>query len=567
MLQATHQIDERTEQRTGGRLLVDCLLAHGVDTVFCVPGESYLTVLDALYDVPDKVRIIVGRHEASVANMAEAYGKLTGKPGICFVTRGPGATHASIAVHTAQQDSTPMILFIGQVSRNQVGREAFQELDYAKLFGGTTKMVAEIVDAGRVPEILGRAFHTAVNGRPGPVVISLPEDMQDDLCDAQPTAHYQRAATAPSAKALDTFRQMLASAERPLLIVGGGGWSQQAVDGLKAFAEGATLPVANGFRRQDLFNNTHPHYVGDIGIATNPALIEMLQSADLLIALGERLGDMTSAGYTLLDLPRTKQKLIQINAGAELLGTLYEGDLLINASPEGFLDAVAGLNDTGSADRAAWIAKGRQHYEEFSIPPTENHPKVDVAAIVRELSERLPGNATITNGAGLYTYFVHRYYQYRDYGSQLAPTSGAMGYGVPAAIAAKVVHPDRPAVCFAGDGCFMMAAQELATAVMHKLPIVVIVIDNSCYGSIRGHQERYYPGRVVATDLVSPDFVAFAQSFGAYGERIEATEDFGPALERALATGLPAVLTFRQYIGEVVKLGKPEGAVLEEAVA
>jgi len=567
MLQPSHQDEQTAERRSGGRLIVECLVAHGVDTVFCVPGESYLTVLDALYDVPEKIRIIVGRHEASVANMAEAYGKLTGKPGICFVTRGPGATHASIALHTAQQDSTPMILFIGQVSRNQIGREAFQELDYSKVFSATAKMVAEIVDAERVPEILGRAFHTAVNGRPGPVVISLPEDMQDDLCDALPTAHYQKAIAAPSAAALVKFKEMLAAAQRPLLILGGGGWSQEAVAGVRSFAEAATLPVANGFRRQDLFDNTHPQYVGDIGIATNPALIEMLQSADLLIALGERLGDMTSAGYTLLDLPRTKQRLIQVNAGAELLGTLYEGDLLINATPQDFVEALGDFSDQGTVERATWIAKGRQNYEEFSIPPAENHPKIDVAAIVRDLSARLPSNATITNGAGLYTYFVHRYYQYRDFGSQLAPTSGAMGYGVPAAIAAKVVHPDRPAVCFAGDGCFMMAAQELATAVMHKLPIIVIVIDNSCYGSIRGHQERYYPGRVVATDLVSPDFVAFAQSFGAYGERIEATEDFGAAFDRASASGLPALLTFRQHIGEVVKLGEKVEAKAPEPVA
>ncbi len=567
MFHTPHQENKAGAQRTGGRLLVDCLLAHGVDTVFCVPGESYLTILDSLYDVPEKIRIIVGRHEASVANMAEAYGKLTGKPGICFVTRGPGATHASIAVHTAHQDSTPMILFVGQVSRDQIGREAFQEVDYSKLFSGMAKFVSEIVDPVRLPELLGRAFHVAVNGRPGPVVISLPEDMQNEICDAQPTARYQLAGAAPSASALHTLKEMIAAAERPLLILGGGGWSQKAVGDIASFADAAMLPVATGFRRQDLFDNTNPHYVGDLGIATNPKLVEMLRSADLLITVGERLGDMTTAGYTLLDLPRTRQRLVQVNAGAEALGSLYEGDLLINATPHDFADAVAGFGRELSPERQAWVQDGRRHYEAFSIPPAENHPKIDVAAIVKNLSEHLPGNAVITNGAGLYTAFIHRYYQYRDYGSQLAPTSGAMGYGVPAAIAAKVVHPDRPAVCFAGDGCFMMAAQELATAVMHNLAIIVIVIDNSSYGSIRHHQEKYFPGRVVATDLVSPDFVAFAQSFGAYAERVETTEDFAAAFERASASGLPALLTFRQHIGEVVSIGAATGTPVPEPVA
>ncbi len=554
-------------QRTGGRLLVDCLLAHGVDTVFCVPGESYLTVLDALHDVPDRIRIIVGRHEANVANMAEAYGKLTGRPGICFVTRGPGATHASIALHTAHQDSTPMIMFVGQVSRHQIGRDAFQEADYHKLFNGTAKWVAEIVDPERLPELIGRAFHTAVNGQPGPVVLSLPEDMQDELCEAVPTAHYQLAGAAPTREALRTLREMIGAAERPLLILGGGGWSPEAVAGIRSFAEGCALPVATGFRRQDLFDNTLPNYVGDLGIGTNPALVAMLREADLLIAAGERLGDMTTAGYTLLDLPRTRQRLVQVSSGAELLGSLYEGDLLINATSRDFAAAVAGFTRDASPERTAWIATGREQYERFSVPPTQGHPRIDVAAIIAELSARLPADAVITNGAGLYTAFVHRYYQYRDYGSQLAPTSGAMGYGLPAAIAAKVVHPERPAVCFAGDGCFMMAVQELATAAMYGLAIIVVVIDNSSYGSIRHHQEKYFPGRVVATDLASPDFVMLARSFGAHAERVEATGDFAAAFERAQASGLPALLTFRQEIGEVVNIGRKADAVAPEPFA
>ncbi|WP_292911615.1 thiamine pyrophosphate-dependent enzyme, partial [Niveispirillum sp.] len=399
-----------------------------------------------------------------------------------------------------------MILFVGQVGRDQIGREAFQEMDYHKLFTGTAKWVTEVVDPGRLPELIGRAFHTAVNGRPGPVVVSLPEDMQNEFCAVPTPAHYQLAGAAPTAQALDALRKMLAVAERPLLILGGGGWSSQAVAGIKAFAEAASLPVATGFRRQDLFDNTHPHYVGDLGIATNPALIEMVRNADLLLAVGERLGDITSLGYTLLNLPRTCQKLVQVNAGAETLGSLYEGDLLINATMRDFAQAVAGEAIPAPAGRSEWVATGRRSYELFSIPP-KSHPKIDVASIISALSERLPANAVISNGAGLYTAFVHRFYQFRDYGSQLAPTSGAMGYGLPAAIAAKVVFPYRPAVCFAGDGCFMMASQELATAVMHELPIIVIVIDNSSYGSIRHHQEKYFPGRVTATDLVRPDFV------------------------------------------------------------
>ena len=548
-------------ERTGAHVLVDCLVAHGVDTVFCVPGESYLSVLDALYDVQDRIRIIVGRHEASVAQMAEAYGKLTGKPGICFVTRGPGASHATIGVHTAFQDSTPLILFVGQVGREQLGREAFQEMDYRALFAKTTKWVTEIVDPHRLPELIGRAFHTAVNGRPGPVVLSIPEDMQNESCAAETPAHYKLAACAPSADSLEQLRAMVEGAERPLLILGGGGWSAEAVANVRRFAENFALPVATGFRRQDLFDNTHPHYVGDVGIATNPALIEMLRRSDLLVVMGERLGEITSAGYTLIDHPRPSQRLIHVHAGAEELGSLYEADLLINASARDFARAVAALRPTAPAERREWIEANHAHYERFTSPPTQGHPRIDVARIVHELSERLPSNAVITNGAGLYTAFVHRYYRFHDYGSQLAPTSGAMGFGLPAAIAAKVVHPDRPVVCFAGDGCFMMAAQELATAVMYRLPIIAVVIDNSSYGSIRGHQEKHFPGRVIATDLVSPDFVALAKSFGAHAEMVDATEDFAAAFDRAAASGLPALLTFKQGIGEVVKTGKQPARV------
>lgn len=553
MLQTAYHEEPAAGQRSGGKLLVDCLLAHGVDTIFCVPGESYLTVLDALHDVQDQIRIIVGRHEASVAQMAEAYGKLTGKPGICFVTRGPGASHAAIAVHTAHHDATPLILFIGQVGRDQLGRYAFQEMDYHGLFDHTSKWVTEIVDPNRIPELIGRAFHTAVNGKPGPVVVSLPEDMQNDLVTVPTPAHYKLAGAAPDGESLDQLQSLVESAERPLLLLGGGGWSTSSVADIRAFAETFQLPVATGFRRQDLFDNTLPNYIGDVGIATNKELVDQIADADLLLVVGERLGDITSAGYTIFQFPRPAQALIHVHAGAEELGALYEADLLINATARDFSRAVSRLTPRGAVDRSAWIARGRSAYERYSVPPTAGHPRIDVARIIKELSDRLPSNAVITNGAGLYTAFVHRFYQFRDYGSQLAPTTGAMGYGLPAAIAAKVVHPDRPAICFAGDGCFMMASQELATAVMFNLNLIVIVIDNSSYGSIRHHQEKYFPGRVVATDLVSPDFVTLARSYGAYAERVESTEDFAEAFERALNSGLPALLTFRQDIAEVVQ--------------
>lgn len=554
MLQRGKREKLATVERTGGRLLVDCLLAHGADTVFCVPGESYLTVLDALYDVQDRIRIIVGRHEASVAQMAEAYGKLTGKPGICFVTRGPGASHAAISVHTAFYDETPMILFVGQVGREMLGRNAFQEMDYHGLFDKTAKWVTEITDAQRIPELLSRAFHTAVNGKQGPVVISLPEDMQDDVCTSVIPSHYQVACSAPSEEALERLQALVESAERPIMMLGGSGWSNDAVVAIRTFAETFNLPVTTGFRRQDVFNNTHPNYIGDVGIAPCAELVQQIKEADLLLVIGERLGEITSSAYSIFSHPQLEQTLIHVHAGAEELGALYEGDLLINATARDFSTAVARLVPKGSTDRGGWVLRGRTAYERYSIPPETGHPRIDVARIITELSERLPDNAIITNGAGLYTAFVHRYYQFRDYGSQLAPLTGAMGYGLPAAIAAKVVHPDRPAVCFAGDGCFMMAAQELATAVMYNLGIIVIVIDNSSYGSIRHHQEKYFPGRVVATDLQSPDFVALAEAFGAYAERIDATEDFAAAFDRAAQSGRPALLTFRQGIGEVVSI-------------
>lgn len=538
--------------RTGGQLLVDCLVAHGVDTIFCVPGESFLAVLDALHDVPDKIRVIVARHESGASNMAEAYGKLTGKPGICFVTRGPGASQGSIGLHTAAQDSTPVILFIGQVSRDQIGREAFQEVDYHHMFGKTAKWVTEILDPRRVPELVGRAFHVATNGRPGPVVISIPEDMQTDTAPGFLPRHYQRAAAAPTPEALAAIRDMLAGSERPLLILGGGGWNAEAVAQMRAFSERFAIPAIAGFRRQDLFDNTHPHYIGFLGFGAAPSVHAAVRASDTLLVVGERLGDTTSNGYDLFDHPRPKQRLIHVHPGAEELGILYEGDILVNATMPDFAAALSRLTPDRVPDRRSWIDQGRASYTAFATPPARNPQTVDVPRVVRALSDSLPADAIITNGAGTYTGFVHRYYQYRAYGSQLAPTSGSMGYGLPAAVAAKVVHPDRPVVCFAGDGCFLMASQELATAVMHDLPITIVVIDNASFGSIRVHQERRYPGRVYATHLRNPDFVAMARSFGAYAEQVDTTEGFAPAFARAQASGLPSLLVIKLDIEKVV---------------
>ena len=534
--------------RTGGQLIVDCLVAHGVDTVFCVPGESYLTVLDALRDVQDKIRVIVGRHESSVANMAEAYGKVTGRPGICMVTRGPGASQAAIGMYTATQDCTPLIMFVGQVNRDKLGREASQEMDYKAFFSSTAKWVTEIIDPARAPEQISRAFHVAVNGRPGPVVVSIPEDMQNEVCTATRPAPYKLAGAAPTPQALDDMKAMLDDAEQPVLILGGSGWSQESVADIRRFAETFKLPVVSGFRRQDLFDNEHPNYAGNLGLGTDSAVLQLVRDADLILAVGERLGDMTTQGYKLINAPRPKQALIHAHAGAEELGQLYETELAINATVRDFAKAAAQLTSDPSSDRAAWVKRGHDAYIAFTTPPAERVGAVDMRHVVAELSARLPTNAVITNGAGLYTANVHRYHRYRDYGSQLAPMSGAMGYGFPAALAAKLVHPDRPVICYAGDGCFQMAVPELATAVQYNIGVIVVVIDNLSLGSIRLHQELHFPGRVVSTDLVNPDFVALAKAYGAYAERVEKTEDFEAAFARAQASGRPALLHFFQDV-------------------
>jgi acetolactate synthase I/II/III large subunit len=529
--------------RTGGRALVDALAINGVDTVFCVPGESYIAVLDALYDVPE-VRVISCRHEAAAANMAEAYGKLTGRPGIAFVTRAPGATHASIGVHIARQDSTPMILFVGQVARGMQGREAFQEIDYGQVFGGLAKWAAEIDDARRVPELVTRAFHVAMSGRPGPVVLAMPEDMLRDEVDVADLGYATRTAAYPGADELAHLRVLLAASERPLVILGGSGWDEDACAAMVRFAERNALPVTCSFRRQALFDNRNPQYAGDLGIGPNPALAERVRSADLVLAIGGRLSEVPTSGYTLIEAPHPRQRLVHVHADPDELGRVFQPELAINAGPAEFARALDGVEPVASPRWHEHTAAARRDYE-AARQPGEPRGALDLAHVVRHLSERLPDDAIVCNGAGNYNTWLHRFFQYKRFGTSLGPAAGAMGYGFPAAIAAKLRHPDRIVVAFAGDGCFLMSGHELATAMQYGVNVIVLVVNNGMYGTIRMHQERHYPGRVVGTDLVNPDFVAYARAYGAHGALVERTADFAAAFEAALGAGKPALLELR----------------------
>ena len=526
--------------RNGGRLIVDALVAQGVDHVFCVPGESYLAVLDALHDAT--INVTVCRQEGGAAMMAEAAGKLTGRPGICMVTRGPGATNASHGVHIAMQDSSPMILFIGQIETGMREREAFQEVDYKAFFGSMAKWVVEIDKVERIPELVTRAFRVAMQGRPGPVVIALPEDMlmaQAAIADA---ARVEPTRTWPGNADMMRLQSLLWAAKRPFVIAGGSGWSEMAVASLVRFAERFDLPVGTSFRRQMLFPADHSNYAGDVGIGPNPKLAARIKEADLLILAGGRLSEMSSSSYTLLDIPTPKQSLVHIHAGAEELGRVYQPTLAIHASPQAFASALEGLQPPGSLP---WPGETRQANADFHAWTDE--PKAipgvfQYGEVISWLRGRLPEDAVICNGAGNYAIWVHRYLRFRRFGTQLAPTSGSMGYGVPAAVAAKALDRDRMVVCFAGDGCFLMNGQEFATAVQYDLPIIVLVIDNGIYGTIRMHQEREFPGRVSATKLKNPDFAAYATAFGGHGETVRTAAEFGPAFERAVASGKPSIL-------------------------
>jgi acetolactate synthase-1/2/3 large subunit len=553
-------------QVTGGQILAEALRRQGVDRVYCVPGESYLPVLDAFYDMSD-IDVVSARHEGAAANMAEADGKLTGRPGICFVTRGPGATQASVGVHTAFQDSTPMILFIGQVAREARDREGFQEVDFRAMFTPLAKWAAEIDDAARIPEYVARAYHVALSGRAGPVVLSLPEDVLSDAVPAPTHASLIFAAGAtPRAADLKGLAALLAGAARPLLVVGGSGWTPESCQGLLEFADRNGLPWVASFRRQDLIDNRHENYCGHLTLGADPNLTGRLKSADVVVAIGSRLGENTTAGYTLLTPPVSQQTLIHVHPDPNELGRVYQPALAIACGLADFAIAVAGVDVPGKQNRAAWLRESREAYVRFSAAPALSQPAakdyVDLAAVVGWLSENLRDDAIIANGAGNYTVWVHRYYRYRRPRTEVAPTSGSMGYGFPAAIAAKLRHPEREVVAFAGDGCFLMYPQELATAVQHRANVVTIVVNNGVYGTIRMHQERRYPGRAVATELVNPDFVALARSFGAYGERVESTGAFPDAFRRAVAAGRPAVLELRadpDQLSPAFRLQPPKG--------
>jgi acetolactate synthase I/II/III large subunit len=525
--------------RTGARILVDQLVAHGVDTAFCVPGESYIAVLDALRDAP--IRLVVARHEAGAANMAEAYGKLTGRPGICLVTRAPGATHAATGVYTAFQDSTPLILLVGQVPLEHRGREAFQELDYGEAFGAITKLAVEAEAPDQFPELVANAFRAAVSGRPGPVVVAMPEDVLAAEADVDDATPHAVEGTVPSPDEVARVHELLSTAARPLIVVGGGGWSAQAAGDLRAFAEASAIPVATSFRRQDYIDNTSPSYGGVLTIAHDAALAARLRESDALLVIGSRLGDIATRGYTTLEPPRTPQTLVHVHADPKELGRVYEPDLAIVATSPEFL---AVLEPVDGAHRADWFASAHADFL-ASLRHKRGPGELDVGDVMEYLRERLPADAFLTNGAGNYTVWCHRFYAFRRYRTQLAPCSGAMGYGIPAAIAAKVVHPERTVVCVSGDGDFLMSGHELAAAVQERMPIVVLVVNNGMYGTIRMHQERLFPGRVVGTDLVNPDFAAWARAFGAYGDVVLRSDDFPEALERALAEPRPSLLELR----------------------
>ena len=534
----------RAAPRLAGHALVEALIAQGVDTVFGVPGESYLAVLDGLHEHRERIRFVACRQEGGAAFMADAQGKLTGRPGICFVTRGPGATNASIGLHTAFQDSTPLVLFVGQVAGDTRDREAFQELDYRAVFGpnsgGFAKWVGEVQSADRLPEYVARAFHIALQGRPGPVVLALPEDMLTTPTAAPVLPRVEPARAWPAPEALAAAQALLAAAERPLVVAGGSGWDEAAVAALQRFAERWELPVACAFRFQDRFDNRHALYAGDVGIGINPKLAARVREADVVLALGARLGEMTTGGYTLLDAPRPRQKLIHAHAGAEELGRVYAADVLLQASMTHAAAALAALEPPAALRWRAWARDAHADYEANLVAPPV--APLDLAQVVKTVQRLAPADTIVTNGAGNFTGWVHRYWRYGALGTQLAPTSGAMGYGVPAGVAASLLRPGRCVVTFAGDGDFLMTGQELATAVAHGAKPIVVVVDNGSYGTIRMHQEREYPGRVSGSALRNPDFALLGRAYGFEATTVCETAQFAPAFEAALARSGPSLL-------------------------
>jgi acetolactate synthase-1/2/3 large subunit len=531
----------KSNARSGGRILVDQLLVHGAEIAFCVPGESYLEILDALYDVRDRFKLINARHEAGAANMAEAYGKLTGKPGICMVTRGPGACHASVGVHTAHQDSTPMILLVGQIARGMRDREAFQEIDYRQMFGPVAKWAAEIETTSRIPEYMARAFQVATSGRPGPVVLALPEDMLAETADVEDAKPYVVAQAAPDAAPLERMREMLAKAERPLIVVGGSGWSEQGCKDIVAFAEANGIPAACSFRRQDVFDNASENYIGDLSTSVAASLTKRVKEADLLLIVGARLGEITTQAYRIIETPTPKPKFIHVYPDADEIGRVYVPDLSIVSSSSAFAAAARVAKPLDGAKWKSWREAARKDFVDSTKIPEVSFP-LDMGKAIGALAEKLPKDFIVSIDAGNFSGWAHRFIRYARPCRQLGPTSGAMGYSVPAAVAASLQYPDRMVIGFVGDGGFLMSGQEIGTAVQHGGKPIVLLFNNRMYGTIRMHQERDFPERVVGTDLVNPDFVAMARAFGCHAERVEKTADFMPAFERAVQSGKAAVI-------------------------
>ncbi len=533
-------MESKNSTRTGGEILVDQLAIHGVRNVFCVPGESYLAALDAFHD--SNIKLTVCRHESVAAMMAEAVGKVTGRPGICFVTRGPGATNASAGIHIARQDSSPMIVFVGQVARDMREREAFQELDYRAVFGTVAKWATEIDDPARIPELVSRAFHAACNGRPGPVVMALPEDMLTQRVTVADARAFEPVEIWPGAADLERLQDLLSTAKRPIVVAGGSRWSEQACAAFMNFAERFALPVATSFRRAHLFDALHPCYAGDLGIGPNPKLLARIKGADLVILIGGRMGEMPSQAYTVFDIPEPQMKLVHVHPGADELGRIYHPTLAINATPA----ALCSILDMLKPPREmAWHGEATAAHAEFLAWTDQATPQpggVNLGEVVVWLREHLPAEAIVTVGAGNFTAWVHRFYRVRRYGGLIGPTSGSMGYGFPAALAMQTLNPDRTVVCIAGDGDFLMTGQDFATAVQEGLPVIVVIADNGLYGTIRMHQERNYPGRAIATQLRNPDFAAYARAFGGFGVTVEKTNDFPAAFTAANASGMPSII-------------------------
>ena len=533
-----------TNLLSGGQLVVAALRAHHVDMAFSVAGESYLEILDALFDAPE-IRLVTCRQEGGAAFMAEAYGKLTGKPGVLLVTRGPGACNASIGIHTAFQDSTPMVVLVGQVARHQIDREAFQEVDFRKMFAPLAKWVAQIDMADRVPELINQAFQVATSGRPGPVVLALPEDMLRDHSAAAVAGPYRAVRAHPGAVDLAEMRRLLVAAERPIMLVGGSGWDDRACHDITKFAEANQLPVCSSFRRQDIVDNRSPSFVGDLGTGASAALVARIKEADLLLAVGARIGEITSQSYSLMGIPDPGKVLIHVHAGAEELGRVFRPSLPIQSGMPEFAAAAAALPPVPAPRWSDWRAAVRSEYEAGLVPTTTAGAALDLGGVMTWLRDRLPDNAIVTSDAGNFSGWPNRFLQYRRPGRQLGPTSGAMGYGVPAAVAAKLIHPDRLVVGFCGDGGFMMTGQEIATSMLEGNGPIILVFNNAMFGTIRMHQERRFPGRVVGTALKNPDFLGLARAYGVFGASVSRTEEFAPAFEEAAAGKGPAIIELK----------------------